>query len=546
MIPLRKANCKRELEMPLGVTEVQKVESTFQEKEEKEYEVPIEILEKYIAEYQESLYTQQKEVLKDIVQWYFEKDGNQTIALIGCAGSGKSYTAQRIVGCIKKIRIEQLSKKTQVALAAPTHKAVAVLEEFSKEANLKADVATIHSFLHTIPGKFDEKGRQKLTENKNATRTHLRKFDLGVVDECSMITPELEAYVFASGTKVIWLGDDYQLPYVSDDEENLGEINLSPIFTNPEIKICKLTEVIRYAGNVAKYANYIRNNMGEKKLRNPRVGVNSNLSNLTPDEWEETFISMLSENPKNVRAICYSNVAVRTLAKKARKSIYKDEEDYHIGEIISAKENVSIQEIQNERLKKINLMHSCEEGEIIELEKIVSKIPHSSKNTPQCEFWKIKIETSTSKFTIYTPTSESLKSVVRPYLKEKKQEILKEHSSKRGVLWAKYYELLELMQLSQKGNTVIERIQYAGVLTIHQAQGSGFEHVFVDARSCYAAKNPYIYGRLLYTAITRTKKHLYINLNWGNNHFENYKDDYKEEIPVEVDADYGVFFWEYD
>ncbi len=114
--------------------------------------------------------------------------------ITGGPGTGKTFVAEQIVK-------EMLSQNKQVIIGAPTGKAAANLQRFSKEVR----VGTVHSLLGI-------KQRSDFQRKKT-----LLFADLIIIDECSMIDVALFAKLLSSiksGTRLILLGDNNQLPPV--------------------------------------------------------------------------------------------------------------------------------------------------------------------------------------------------------------------------------------------------------------------------------------------------------------------------------------------
>ena len=72
--------------------------------------------------------------------------------------------------------------------------------------------------------------------------------------------------------------------------------------------------------------------------------------------------------------------------------------------------------------------------------------------------------------------------------------------SKNKFLWKEYYRLKEILDAP---------IEYSYAITVHKAQGSGYDNVFVDFDNINFCNNNMEKLRLLYTAVSRTKKKLY-------------------------------------
>jgi AAA domain/UvrD-like helicase C-terminal domain len=481
----------------------------------KENEVVGNICQKYI----DGLIGKQKEVFKDIIFWYLAEPEEKLLTLSGSAGTGKSHLLQQVLKALKEIaETHPEICRYSVALAAPTHKAIQVLNEYSEKAGIFPYIATIHSLLHVIPGQYDAKGKQVLKENKSSSQPHISEFRLVCVDECSMIDEELFAYISNSITpKILFMGDSCQLPPVrneKDDENKEDNGKLAPIKTSPtfNLRVLNLTEPLRYGGAIADYATAIRLSM---ESSNPSFvrgkdfikGDEPNITVLNQEDWESKFISMLEKDSLNVRAIAWTNNRVSSLADSARQIIYRDKIEYHVGEVLAAKELVSIEQTVNGRLRKKVLLYSCQECTVKSVSQTQVKIPGTNILITA---FKLDLDSQKDSFTLYTPTKESLEKLVKPYLKQFKAKILETNPKARGGMWREYYECLEALCLSAKGNQIMYRLTYAGTMTCHQAQGSGYEHVFVDIGNLSGCQNLQMRARLIYTAITRSKSHLYV------------------------------------
>lgn len=504
-----------------------------------------EIINDVVAKYQEELIGEQKEALADIVEWYFDLDQEQDNVLIftGAAGCGKTYVLVRIVKAIKEIHKQIFGyKKIKIAACAPTHKAIGVIDDNFADENIHS--CTVHSLLRLVPKDYDAKGNQLLVPTKS-TQPCIGEFNLIMHDETSMADELLCGTILKStynntlqipisdlliqhcrrignkDTKVLFVGDDYQLPPVrkSDDEEaSKGQVMLSPVFATTKIRKIILTEPVRYSGAIAEYATAIRKEINSLKMKFPEKGNNIEI---TPTEqWEIDFFESLKANPLTTRALAWTNVRVSSLADKARQYIHKDNEPFHIGEILTAKELVCLDATDERgRPKKEILMHSCQDAQILNMEILRIKIDIPSSFTTQLnKFIELDVYEMNLKrlidnvtFKIYTPTVASLDKVVKPFLKVFKQDILDTEPQLRGVKWAQYYSLLDYLTLSMKGNAIIYRLQFAGVLSVHQSQGSGYPIIFGDILNIYGCKNFAMRNRLLYTMITRAKEQLIVN-----------------------------------
>jgi len=130
----------------------------------------------------------------------------------GGPGTGKTYTAGRLIKvCWEAIPPDE-RRRCRIALAAPTGKAAANLQ-----ASLRAAMAGREELagltattLHTLLGV-------RGSEVKRQGGSGMLAADIVVVDETSMVDARLMAYLFAAvktGTRLILLGDRHQLPPV--------------------------------------------------------------------------------------------------------------------------------------------------------------------------------------------------------------------------------------------------------------------------------------------------------------------------------------------
>lgn len=166
------------------------------------------------------------------------------------AGAGKSYLVQFIIAALG------LNPQTDVCFAAPTGKAAQVLK---KRGNPNA--MTLHKLLY--------KARQnKSGQYRFVPRIELEnEYKLIIVDEVSMVPPNIWKQLLKHRIPVIALGDIGQLPPVSPDGDN-------GVLANPHVT---LTQIMRQGeGNeIIDFATYIRQGSNARyyKGRNQQVMV---------------------------------------------------------------------------------------------------------------------------------------------------------------------------------------------------------------------------------------------------------------------------------
>ena len=136
---------------------------------------------------------QQDAALKAVSDWLKDPNGDQVFRLFGWAGTGKSTLAMHLAGDLKSVRY-----------AAFTGKAALVMRKRGCKG-----ASTIHSLIYsTIDDKEGEPQFALDPESPAASA------DLIVIDEVSMVDEALGRDLLSFGTKVLVLGDPFQLPPV--------------------------------------------------------------------------------------------------------------------------------------------------------------------------------------------------------------------------------------------------------------------------------------------------------------------------------------------
>ena len=136
---------------------------------------------------------QQDEALKAVSAWLKDKNGPQVFRLFGWAGTGKSTLARHLAQGVKSVKY-----------AAFTGKAAMVMRRYGAKG-----ASTIHSLIYALVSDKDEEPRFVLDPESEAAMA-----DLIVIDEVSMVDEPLGRDLLSFGTKVLVLGDPFQLPPV--------------------------------------------------------------------------------------------------------------------------------------------------------------------------------------------------------------------------------------------------------------------------------------------------------------------------------------------
>lgn len=136
---------------------------------------------------------QQDAALLAVSTWLKDKNGPQVFRLFGWAGTGKSTLARYLAEGVRSVKY-----------AAFTGKAALVMRKKGCRG-----ASTIHSLIYTLVSEKEGEPHFALDPESEAATT-----DLIVIDEVSMVDEGLATDLLSFGTKVLVLGDPFQLPPV--------------------------------------------------------------------------------------------------------------------------------------------------------------------------------------------------------------------------------------------------------------------------------------------------------------------------------------------
>jgi exodeoxyribonuclease V len=170
-----------------------------------------------------TLTPKQAEAVRLAKQWY--KGSEQVMAIVGYAGTGKSFLVDYIISDLG-------ISYDEVAFVAYTGKAALVL---TQKSNGKYQATTIHKLIYELD---DSQKTPQFVLRDKASLT--QKYKLIVVDEASMVDRKIEEDLKSFGIKILAIGDQGQLEPVSSGKGD----NKGTLLENPAVV---LTEIHRQA-----------------------------------------------------------------------------------------------------------------------------------------------------------------------------------------------------------------------------------------------------------------------------------------------------------
>ncbi len=407
---------------------------------------------------------------------------NDVSFVVGFAGSGKST-----------LLAEKCKASTLVLV--PTHKAASVLKDKGIE-----HVYTIHSVLKLVPS-LDDNFRGKL----RSRLTRIGKTDLSTIkeifiDEFSMISQEimdLLMSILPLQASVTIYGDPYQLPTITGNSIQVFEP--STTLTNQyRAKNIKATELFM------NYMYYIR---GDTKT-------------LPVNTYKKTRFWKALFNHDTDRIVAYTNARVIELNETvANDDVFRFGDELLMNGIPVFMDTLDYNPM---------IYPKCmTKGELMPQKKLeaTALTANSTINTFRIDlshYSKASIVVNDSKFLIYYDanhyaTEQKLKADVEKYQKAvitsnkladdvNIPQWCKENRGASGVkargrAWSKY--------LSHRDYVFNLARPYA--TTVHKVQGSEYRAIFIDEEnlSMVKSKNPMMYARLMYVALSRGIEEVY-------------------------------------
>lgn len=388
----------------------------------------------------------------------------------GPAGVGKTFLMKYIINNTMPQYLEMCSMMgikpvfTNVVLTATTNKAAEVL---GMAVGMPAQ--TIHSYLNLRVKNNYSTGSVDLIKTRN---WDIKEQVIIFIDEASMIDHRLYDLLQESTfkCKIVYVGDHNQLPPVME--------SLSKIYLNKKTPFFELTEPMRNANQPAlmNVCQQLRTTVETGEFK-PIATVPGVIDLLDDTQLEAMLQKEFVTQNLNARILAYSNARVLQYNDYIR-AFRQLPPDYQAGEWLVNNSSVKVtpkSSISVETLVKIVQVGSLQ----------VEQLPHQG----QLEYFPAKIETE------YGMVFDHVK-----IPKDKAHFMALANYYAKAKIWDTHYMLKETyLDLRPREAT-----------TVHKAQGSTYDTVFIDLQNISTCKKPDEAARLLYVAFSRARNRIFL------------------------------------
>lgn len=437
---------------------------------------------------EDGLNADQQRAIEVLLPWamgYGDEQGSMAV-LEGFAGSGKTYMVAALLRALA-------GRCGALAVMAPTHKAVSVLEGKMGTDLMGVQFGSLHSFLG-LRMQEREDGTHACNEDGRAS---LHEFSLAVVDECSMVSEALfESLLRLKRTcRVLFVGDPAQLPPVSDNGRD------SPVFRMVPIKLRLNTIVRQQAGNPIIGASVaVRACIDQGR----RVSLPELMEAVPSVRGEPCAIGVMNggtqaivdglvfehQNGRSARAVAWRNNTVQTINDRTHAAMF-GAPGFSVGEPLVAQDEFQAESLDNP-YKKLRVRNS-EEMRVQEVTLLAAHPDYADMPA----------------YRMVLSRDGALP--VLAHVAANPQQL----QSKLTQIWAQYRQAKaenrggHAKHLSQQAWAIKKAfapVRHTYAMTAHKSQGSTFDTVFLDWNDMMGQRSDFEFNRMVYVAMTRASK----------------------------------------
>jgi len=426
-----------------------------------------------------------KSIMMHKKEGYF---GSNYMMITGAAGTGKSTLAAEIIRYFTHNDI----LRNDIQCTALTHKALNELrkkmDEIGIDENDLNGISTIHSYMGIKPVINPKTGKEEFKAEYNSKQ---KKCSILIIDEVSMMDNELFKIV-QNGTQlfdeIILIGDEFQVPPVNNTEMKL--------FKDPNIQKFELTEVTRQAkGNpIIQLSQEIVHKIRNKDYKNVNFCIDKIKEYSKHDQIEihdkAGFLDNYADYVKNDHGKFlpdskFTDAMITTFTNDAvnyynyiAKCIYKQSN------------NINYIDVGDILVPQNPVFHPYNGDDIIAMnnaEIYVHELEEITYEGIPC----FKVFFGESFMRVVKPDSID---IYDTKLEEIKYLALNAEPKQKGAYWQQFYAF--------KNKFAVVKQIFA--CTLHKAQGSTVDRVFIDLNNMPWRRDPDLAFRLTYVGITRS------------------------------------------
>lgn len=447
--------------------------------------------------------------VEEVDKLYQIVDKYKLIVLNGYAGTGKTWLINRLVEYVREI-----NPAIKFAMTAPTNKAVKVLRKTSECAG-ELGFGTIHHYLGLKESVDDATGERKFVPDKFRNGTlPILKVNVLILDEVSQLNKDLFQFLgqfTANGLKIIFMGDDRQIPPV-------GEVLAKPLAKNLHVHYgiypLYLNTPMRQAADnpILQYAYAIRDQYKRSSVNYDFAGQDHGETGIEVLATDKAVLEPIIEkyfcgkefaaDSDYMKMICwrnstaaYMNDLVRTHLFKQPKppKIMKGEKLIADGPIfIKVEGNYDIAYTTNEELTVMSVE--------TDTEYVKYTLDGDTDQRQSFAVYRVKVTDGVRRefITVIHESSEQAFSTFKKRLIAAARGQRDDYT--RVKLWKQFYGLEKRFH----------PVAYNYCLTAHKAQGSSYDYTMVHEWDIKVNSNIEERNQILYVGVTRARNKLFI------------------------------------
>lgn len=450
----------------------------------------------------------QREAVHQITDFLYRREPAQLFVLKGYAGTGKTTLVSALVRTF-----HQLKKKT--VLLAPTGRAAKVFAGYS---GFKA--YTLHKHLYNLTQ--DEEGTH-ISRKRN--KNHHTLF---IVDEVSMIATgtngenwgnrdllaDLIDYVFeGEGNKLLFIGDDAQLPPVFSEESPALELSYLRSAFSLNADSYQLTEVVRQTqdSGILYNATTLRAKIEEEDFSLPIFTQLDfpDFHRLSSIDLEDKINDLYSHRePEETVIITRSNKRANIFNQEIRNRVFFRDNEIASGDFLMIVKN------NYNWVEKDSSVGFLANGELIEVLSVRRRE----------ELYGFHFADVAIRLCDYPDYPKMEIKIILETLSSEGAALEKEQQRQLYLEVSKDYEDIadkRIRALKMRGNPYLNAVQvkFAYALTCHKTQGGQWANTCIDLNYYSEEQLNKETFRWLYTALTRTTENVYL-INFPDEFFE--------------------------